>query len=288
MPNPTDKGRDYLIAPRCLAGNTGTGDPVLAPLVDAGWRLHHDELGNFFTTAPDLTVRVGYLPEGNRGELWMITGHDDVFAPPTWQVLVDLAAPPEIVAELTGALAAAHRVSPASVLHDPTGGFALSSSLVDEHGWRQEGTSALTAFRSPDGLTTLHRRRGHLRDYDEMTGDLERWTFVVGPPERQWYAAATSHLPDRFLDVLATAITDPAPVQRYLRHPELAKLPAQATATPVAPSPLEVARVRAATSRSLSVPRTAPAPQAGGSVLAYTTATRPTAPPKPAPAGRVR
>ncbi|MFF2819404.1 DUF317 domain-containing protein [Kitasatospora cineracea] len=288
MPNPTDKGRDYLIAPRFLADSTGTGDPALVPLLDAGWLLSHDELGNAYVTAPDFTVRLGYLPEGNRSEMWMITAHDDVFAPATWQVLVDLAAPPEIVAELTGALAAAHSASPASVVHGPTGGFDLTDRLLDEHGWQQDGKPALATFRSPDGLVTLHRRLGHLRYDDELTGDLERWTFVVGPPGRQWYAAATSDFPDQFLDTLATAITNPAPVQRHLRRSELAELPAQATATPVAPSPLEVARMKAATSRSLSVPRTAPAPQAVGSVLAYTTTTRPAALSKPAPAGRTR
>ncbi|MFJ5879865.1 DUF317 domain-containing protein [Kitasatospora cineracea] len=288
MPNPTDKGRDYLIAPRFLADSTYTGDPALLPLLDAGWALSHDELGNTYVTAPDFTVRVGYLPEDNRGEMWMITAHDDVFAPATWQVTVDLAAPPEIVAELTTALAVAHSASPASVLHGPTGGFDLTDRLLDDHGWQQEGKPAPAALRSPDGLVALHRRLGHLRYDDEMTGDLERWTFEVGPPGRQWYAAATSDFPDRFLDTLTTAITNPAPVQRYLRPSELARLPTQATATPVVPSPLEVARVRAATSRSLSVPRTAPIPRTGGSVLAYTTTTRPVALPQPASAGRVR
>ncbi|GLW58018.1 DUF317 domain-containing protein [Kitasatospora phosalacinea] len=288
MPNPTDHGRDYLVAPRFLANPTYTGDAALVPLLDAGWTLSHDELGNTYVTAPDFTVRVGYLPEGNRGDLWMIAAHDDVFAPATWQMLVDLAAPPEIVAELTTALAAAHSASPASVVHGPTGGFGLTGRLLDEHGWQQKAKPPLAAFQSPDRLITLHRRLGHLGHNDEMTGDRERWTFVVGPPGHQWYATATSDFPDRFLDTLTTSITNPAPVQRYLRRSELARLPAQATATPVAPSPLEVARMKAATSRSLSVPRTAPAPRAGGSVLAYTTATRPVALPKPAPSGRAR
>ncbi|MFB7950144.1 DUF317 domain-containing protein [Kitasatospora phosalacinea] len=288
MPNPTDHGRDYLVAPRFLAGPTYTGDHVLDPLRNAGWTLSHDELGNFFAATPDHTVRVAYLPEGTRGDLWVITAHHDAWAAPEWQVTVDLAAAPEIVAELTTTLAAAQSAAYGSVVHGPTGGFDLTYRLLDEHSWQQGNEPARALFRSPDGLVTLYRHLGHLDYDDEMTGDLERWTIKVGPPGHRWYATATSNTPDRFLETLTNAVTDPAPVQRHLRRSELSRLPAQATATPTAPSPLEVARVRAASSRSLSVPRTAPTPGTGGSVLAYTTTTRPISLPKSAPAGRAR
>ncbi|MFD8751639.1 hypothetical protein ACFV0O_11770 [Kitasatospora sp. NPDC059577] len=67
-----------------------------------------------------------------------------------------------------------------------------------------------------------------------------------------------------------------------MRRIELEHLPAGATATPVAPSPLEVARVQAATARSTAVTR-APA-----AALAYTTSTQPPAPPRVALAGPAR
>ncbi|WP_441245271.1 DUF317 domain-containing protein [Kitasatospora sp. McL0602] len=280
MPNFTAPAREYQVAPRFLAGSTHTGDPGLIPLLDAGWALSRDDLGNVLVTAPDHTVRTGFLPEGERGDLWMINAHSDAFAPPAWQVTVDLSAPPEIVGDFTAALAAAHSAAPSSVLHGDTGGYDVTDRLLDEHGWRLETERATAVFRSSDGLVSLHRRVGYLRPEAEMAGDVERWLFEVGPPSHRWYATATTNLPDHLLDTLTTAVTATAPVQRYLRNHELGHLPSQATATPTAPSPLEVARIRAATARS------APAPSANPSVLAYTTTTRPAALPVPALAGR--
>ncbi|MFF2954076.1 DUF317 domain-containing protein [Kitasatospora sp. NPDC057965] len=278
MPSTTTRAREYQVAPRYLAGSTHTGDAGLQPLLDAGWALSRDDLGNVFVTSPDHTVRTGFLCEGERGDLWVITAHPDAFAPPSWQVTVDLSAPPEIVGEFTAALAAA----PDSVLVGPTGGHDTTDRLLDERGWRLASERATAVFLSPDGLVALHRQLGYLRPEAEMAGDVERWLFEVGPPGHRWYATATSDLPDHLLETLTAAVASPEPVQRHLRHSELGRLPAQATATPSAPSPLEVARIRAATARS------APAPRAGTSVLAFTTATRPAALTKPAPAGRAR
>ncbi|MCX4751242.1 DUF317 domain-containing protein [Kitasatospora sp. NBC_01287] len=274
--------REYRIEPRFLAGSTHTGDPGLLPLLDAGWALSRDDLGNVLVTSPDHTVRLGFLPEGERGDLWMITAHADAFAPPEWQVTLDLSAPPEIVGEFTAALAATHSAAPSSVLHGDTGGWDMTDHLLDKRGWRLEGEGATAVFRSPDGLLALHKRLGYLRPETEMAGDAERWTVEVGPPGHRWYATATSNLPDHLLDTLTTAIASPAPVQRYLRPSELAHLPSQATATPTAPSPLEVARIRAATARST------PTPRASASALAYTTATRSAVLPTPALTGRAR
>ncbi|MFD8321403.1 DUF317 domain-containing protein [Kitasatospora purpeofusca] len=278
MPNSTTRAREYQVAPRFLADSTHTGDPGLQPLLDAGWALSRDDLGNVFVTSPDHTIRTGFLPEDERGDLWMITAHPHAFAPPAWQVTLDLSAPPEIVGEFTAALAAA----PDSVLTGATGGHDMTARLLDEHGWRPVSERATTVLRSPDGLVALHRQLGHLRPEDEMAGDVERWLFEVGPPGHRWYATATSNLPDHLLETLTTAVTRPVPVRRYLRRDDLERLPAQATATPTAPSPLEVARIRAATARSAAAPRPA------ASVLAYTTATRPAAFPAPALAGRTR
>ncbi|MEE1786921.1 DUF317 domain-containing protein [Streptomyces sp. SP17BM10] len=282
MPNTIARAREYQVAPRFLAGPTHTGDPGLQPLLDAGWALSRDDLGNVFVASPDHTVRLGFLPEGERGELWVINAHPDAFAPPEWQVTLDLSAPPEIVGEFTAALAVAHSTAPSSVLHGDTGGYDVTDHLLDEHGWRLETERATAVFRSPDGLVALHRRLSFLRHETEMAGDSERWMFEVGPAGHRWYATASSNLPDHLLDTLTTAITSPVPVPRYLRPSQMERLPPQATAAPTAPSPLEVARIQAATARS------APVPSANASVLAYTTATRAAALPAPAPAARSR
>ncbi|MER7702393.1 DUF317 domain-containing protein [Kitasatospora sp. NPDC097605] len=279
MPSTTARAREYQVAPRYLAGSTHTGDPGLQPLLDAGWALSRDELGNVFVTSPDHTVRTGFLPKGERGDLWMITAHPNAFAPPSWQVTLDLSAPPEIVGEFTTALA----TGPDSVLAGATGGYDVTDRFLDEHGWHLARERATAVFRSPDGLVALHRQLGYLRPEAEVAGDVERWLFEVGPPGHRWYATATSDLPDHLLETLTIAVASPELVQRYLRHSELGHLPAQATAVPTAPSPLEVARIRAATARSAPAPRAA-----GASVLAYTTATRPAALTMPTPAGRAR
>ncbi|MBP0450579.1 DUF317 domain-containing protein [Kitasatospora sp. RG8] len=135
--------------------------------------------------------------------------------------------------------------------------------------------------QSPDRLIRLHRRDNPLQHSAEMAGDTERWLFEVGPPREVWYATASSRLPEHLLQTLTTTITDPAPANRYMRRIDLEHLPSGATATATTPSPLEVARVRAATRRSLSVPRAAP------TSLAHSTTTRPHSrrpPPPGAPA----
>ncbi|MFJ8442839.1 DUF317 domain-containing protein [Kitasatospora griseola] len=282
MPHHFDKGRDYQIAPRFLAGSTGIGDPGLRPLLDAGWALSRDESGNVFVSSPDRTLLTGYLPESEQGDLWMINAYLDAFASPRWQVTLDLSVSPEIVGEFTTALADSHSAAPNSVLRTSTGGFNVTDRLLGERGWHLEDGRTSAALRSPDGLVTLHRRHGRLRPEAEIAGDAERWLFEVGPPGHRWYATATSALPDHLLYALTTAITDPVPVQRHLRRSELGRLPSQATAVPTVPSPLEIARVRAATARS------APASKAGTSALAYTTTTRPVAFPNRVPTGRTR
>ncbi|MEU9397760.1 hypothetical protein AB0D86_48305 [Streptomyces sp. NPDC048324] len=35
---------DVYVSPRYLAATTGIGDPALAPLLDLGWELEHDDL----------------------------------------------------------------------------------------------------------------------------------------------------------------------------------------------------------------------------------------------------
>ncbi|MEV6209569.1 DUF317 domain-containing protein [Kitasatospora sp. NPDC051914] len=284
MPQPSslEQPREYRITPRFLAGPTYTGDPGLQPLLDTGATLTQDDLGNVYVTTPDQRIRLGFLPEYEGGELWMVSAHSQAFAPPEWLVTFDLRVAPEIVGEFTTTLAAAHAKDPDSILGDRVGGLDVTDRLL-ENGWHLDTRSlAEVAYRSSDRLVTLHRRLGHLRHETEMAGTAERWLLEVGPPGYRWYASASSNIPDHLLGALTTAAINPTPVHREMWPSDLARLPAQAIATPTTPTPLEVARLRAATARSASVPRS-PA-----STLAYSTTTRPLALPKPADVGHSR
>ncbi|MFD7735937.1 DUF317 domain-containing protein [Kitasatospora phosalacinea] len=277
MPNSREEHREYQVAPRYLANADADASAAVQPLSDAGWYLSREESGNFFAVSPDFTTRLGYLTEGDYCGLWMLTAHRDVFAPPAWEVTLELAAAPEIVTELTTALATA----PRSVMHGATDGFDPAERLL-ANDWRLETTRWENVYRSPDGLVTLQQQIGHLGHDEETDRQLERFTFVVGPPGRCWYATACSATPAWFLETLTTAVTSPAPVQRRLRPSELAQLPAQAVTTLAVPSTREAARMKAATARTATAPRT------GGSAPLDTTAPRATASPKPAPSDRTR
>ncbi|MET8412061.1 DUF317 domain-containing protein [Streptomyces sp. NPDC005195] len=89
-----ERWREYHVAPRYLAGSTFTGDPALRPLLDAGWKLNHDGMGNVYVNAPDQTVRLGYLPEGDDDALWKVTAYSDPFAMPRWLVTFQESTPP--------------------------------------------------------------------------------------------------------------------------------------------------------------------------------------------------
>lgn len=109
-----EQWREYHVTPRYLAGPTFTGEPALRPLLDAGWNLNHDELGNVYVNSPDQKLRLGYLPEGEDDALWQITAYSHAFAAPRWLVTYQDSAPTEIVAGFTTALAAAYAEGPDS------------------------------------------------------------------------------------------------------------------------------------------------------------------------------
>ncbi|MEU6172737.1 DUF317 domain-containing protein [Streptantibioticus parmotrematis] len=119
-----DDFREYHITPRYLAGSTYTGDPAIRPLLDAGWHLSQDELSNTYITAPEQTLRVGYLPEGENDALWKITAYSDPFALPEWLVTFQEETPTEIVQEFTTALAAAYKEGPNSYLNHANSSLA--------------------------------------------------------------------------------------------------------------------------------------------------------------------
>ncbi|MER7750891.1 DUF317 domain-containing protein [Kitasatospora sp. NPDC097643] len=271
MPYISEKPREYRVQPRYFADTKVDVTEAITPLVKAGWAATNDDLGNTYVTAPDLTARLAFLPEGPDSTLWKISAGPEPTVP-QWLVTFDDRVPTEIVQDFTTALADAYTRGPDAYL-----GAGRPAPHRAAGQWVDP-----VVLQSPDQLVTRSTRPGFLRHVEEMDETTERWLFEAGPPERRWYASASSHLPAPLLDTLTTAAFDPSPVHRYLRRDQLARLPEGTVAAPTAPSPLEVARVRAATSRSLSVP------QAATSVLAHTTSTRPPALPKPVLAGRAR
>ncbi len=115
---------DVYVSPRYLAGTTGIGDPALAPLLDLGWSLDHDDLHNAYLNSPDGTVRLGYLPEGEDDGLWRINAYKDPFAAPSWGVCFNDSCPTEFVTAFTTALAEAYQQGPDAYLAEPEAGSA--------------------------------------------------------------------------------------------------------------------------------------------------------------------
>lgn len=271
-----ERWREYHVAPRYLAGSTFTGDSALQPLLDVGWKLNHDEMGNVYVNAPEQTIRLGYLPEGEDDALWKITAYSDSFAMPRWLVTFQNSTPTEIVADFTTALAAAYAEGPDSYLYYGNSDLAALDvgTPLAAAGWSHHYRAADVSFQSPDGLAEVHLRRNRLDHAAEMQGHQERWLVLAGPPGDKWYATASSFTPEGLVAAMNTALTDPAPVIRY--GDDLRRLPPQATATPVkssVPTPLDVRRAHAANSRSIvafspadarpfiPAPRTPSAPQ---------------------------
>ncbi|MFI0721937.1 DUF317 domain-containing protein [Streptomyces sp. NPDC021224] len=188
---------EYHVTPRYLAGATSAGDLALRPLLNRGWHLTHDELGNVLVAAPDHTVRPGHLPEGDDDALWKITAYSDPFAMPRWLVTFQDSAATEIVAGFTTALAAAYAEGPDSYVYYNSNLAALDvGTSLAAVGWGHSYGTADVSFHSPDGMAEVHLRRSRLDHTAEMTGHQERWLTLAGPPDNRWYATASSFTPE--------------------------------------------------------------------------------------------
>ncbi|MFJ8442838.1 DUF317 domain-containing protein [Kitasatospora griseola] len=250
MSNTPDSPREYWVAPRYLAHADADGSRAVQPLLNVGWASSQDGEGNTFVTAPNLSARLAHLPESDGRVLWKVSAGRDAFAPPEWLVTFDSLTPPEIVADFTTALAAFYTRGPDGYLgNNQDSGVETVLELLAT-GWKLNPATPFLSYQSPDRFARLHFRDKHLQHSAEMAGDTERWLFEVGTERACWYATASSYLPDHLLQSLTSAITDPAPVRRYMRRIDLDHLPSAATATPTPPSPAEVARIHAATART--------------------------------------
>lgn len=270
MPNspyhPEDWG-DCYVSPRYLPLPAFTGEPALAPLTVDRWVHGGDDLGNVYSASEDLTLRVGFIPEGPDTVYWRIAGYRGPFEQPEWMVTFDHDTPVEIVAGLTSALPALYAEGPDAYLQGDGSDLAAMNAATPlaAAGWSHTyATSECVRFDAPDGLARAYLRTGRLHHGEEMRGDRERWLVSGGAfGANRWTGRISSRTPERLVSALFTAMTDPAPLVRYRSH--LSRVQEHAVITPLtprAPTPLDVAqassaRAQAARARSTTQPASA-------------------------------
>ncbi|MCM2579708.1 DUF317 domain-containing protein [Streptomyces meridianus] len=262
---------DVNVSPRYLARTTGIGDPALAPLLDLGWNLEHDDLGNAYLNAPDRTVRLGYLPEGEDDGLWRINAYRDSFGPPTWGACFNDSTPTEFVRAFTTTLAQAYERGPDAYLARPIAGsddrdpFQAVAPLINR-GWQIDRPRwGVFAIQSPDGLVALEHTTGHLDREAELTTRDARWQLWAGTSidHPYWYATASTDTPVELLRAVTECVSDPTPVPRWRQDTYSyvegkAHLISILPPSPPAPTPLDVHRAafrRPAVLPATSVPR---------------------------------
>ncbi|WP_433456113.1 DUF317 domain-containing protein [Streptomyces sp. CA-142005] len=273
---------DVFVSPRHLAGSTCTGDPALVPLLDHGWDLQYDDLGNVYVNAPDRRVRLGYLPEGEDDGLWRINAYKDPFDPPTWGVCFNDRVPTEFVQAFTTALATAYEQGPDAYLARPVSGtdehdpFLAVAPLLQQ-GWQIDRPRwGVFAVQAPDGLAGLEFTTGDLDPEAELTTRDARWQLWAGKSIDRpvWYATASTDTPVALLTAVTQCVTDPTPLPRW-RQETLSYIEGMAKLTPIippqppAPTPLDVQRA-AASRRPAALP--------AASVPRWSTTSRPALP----------
>ncbi|MFE4059940.1 DUF317 domain-containing protein [Streptomyces sp. NPDC059096] len=261
---------DVYVSPRYLAGTTGIGDPALAPLLDLGWELEHDDLDNCYVTAPDHRVRLGYLPEGEDDGLWRINAYEDPFGPPTWGVCFNDSCPTEFVRAFTTELAKAYEKGFAYLAapdtrdsdHDP---YLVVTPLIDR-GWEfHKPEPGVFAIRPADRLASLEFTAGPLDPEGELTSRTARWHLWAGSSidRPAWYATASTNTPVALLTAVTRCVSDPAPLPRWrvntFSYSKRAQLIPILPPRPAVPTPLDVQRTaasrRPAALPTVSVPR---------------------------------
>ncbi|MFJ6438466.1 DUF317 domain-containing protein [Streptomyces sp. NPDC091416] len=263
---------DVYVSPRYLASSTTTGDPALAPLLDLGWDLHHDDLGNVYVSAPDQRVRLGYLSEGEDDGLWRINAYKDSFGPPTWGVCFNDRVPIEFVQAFTTALATAYEQGPDAYLARPDDRsekrepFRAIAPLLKQ-GWTiGHPRWGVFAVQSKDRFAGMEVTTGDLDPEFELTTREARWQLWAGKfvDRPVWYVTASTNTPIPLLTAVTECVADPAPLPRW-REETLSYIEGMAHLTPIlppgppAPTPLDVQRAvasrRPAALPAISVPR---------------------------------
>ncbi|MEU4486646.1 DUF317 domain-containing protein [Streptomyces purpurascens] len=283
QPDPRhDIDGDVYVSPRHLASSTSTGDPALAPLLDLGWDLRYDDLGNVYVSAPDGGVRLGYLPEGEDDGLWRINAYRDSFGPPVWGVCFNDRVPTEFVTAFTTVLATAYEQGPDAYLARPVSGtdehdpFLAVVPLLKQ-GWEIDRPRwGVFAVQAPDGLAGMEVTTGDLDPEAELTTRDARWQLWAGNSVDRpvWYATASTDTPVALLTAVTECVADPAPLLRWREETfsyikGLARLTPFLPPTPSAPTPLDMQRA-ASSCRPVALP--------AASVPRWSTTSRPALP----------
>ncbi|MET7737338.1 DUF317 domain-containing protein [Streptomyces sp. NPDC005402] len=272
MPDTEALDGDVYVSPRHLASATYTGDPALTPLLDLGWDLQHDDLGNVYVTALDRRVRLGYLPEGEDDGLWRINAYKDSFAPPAWGVCFNDRVPTEFVQAFTTVLATVYKQGPDAYLARPISGSGehdpfLAVVPLLQQGWEIDRPRwGVFAVQAPDGLAGMEFTTGDLDPEAELTTRDARWQLWAGKSIDRpvWYATASTDTPVALLTAVTECVADPAPLLHW-RQESFSYIKGMAQLTPILPpgppasSPLDVQRAvasrRPAALPAASVPR---------------------------------
>jgi len=235
--------------------------------------VDHDELGNAYVTAPDRTVRLGYLPEGRDDALWKIAAYPNPFGPPHWVTTFSDTTPTEIVTGFTSALAEKYAQGRGGYLQESRqvrDGYAPLAAA----GWTMHSTFDYVEVTAPDEQAGLVYHRGRTDHMAELFGQQEKWTVWGGPEgyRSRWYGTHSTYTPVSLIAATTAAMADASPVVRSRAEvPDQCWGLVEATPleppTPPAPTPLDVRRAQAARARSTA---SAPSP----STLCYTSSTR--------------
>jgi Domain of unknown function (DUF317) len=261
----TEPDGDVYVAPAYLAGSTYTGDPALRPLLDLGWPIEHDDLGNAYVHSPDHRIRIGYMPEVDDDALWRIVAHDDRFASPLWAATFNDCCPTEFVTAFTTELAQAYTEGPHTWQTHRTGPLMTAFSPLFEHGWeltfQRLDSRDITA---PDGLAGISYDPRKLNPERELTTNETKWYMWGNPKPYRWYATCSTNTPIRLVAATTTALANPEPVVRWDTS-HLNHVRTLARITPITPPPRSVPtpldlrrqllRARPARQTRASVPR---------------------------------
>lgn len=214
MPHDTTGSGEVLVAPRYLAGTTGT-DPV-APLLDTapGWTQTLVGPDPYYTS-PCQRLRAAR----RQGGAWTFTYASDPLGMPTWSAHFDRTTPDEALTAFTGRLIDGVGNYFADYLY---GGRYYDgqtpASIFAEHEWKPVRGSRPWHMLAPDEHAAFHIRTGHVDDHDELRHrSAATWKITAGPDpisQPTWSAHFTGHTPQPLMTAVADAIASPHPVAR--------------------------------------------------------------------------
>ncbi|MFG3255274.1 DUF317 domain-containing protein [Streptomyces sp. NPDC048172] len=214
MPHHATGGETVLVAPRYLAGTTGT-DP-LAPLLDTTPDWTRTLVGpDPYYASPCQRLRAARRREGE----WSFTYAADPLGIPVWSAHFDRATPDEVLTAFAEQLVDGLGNYFADHLHGgPRYSGLTPARLLAAHEWKPVHGSRPWHILAPDEHAAFHLRLGHLHDHEELRDrDAATWKFTAGPdPVKRpaWTASLTGSTPQPLLTTVAAAVADPRPVER--------------------------------------------------------------------------